>query len=55
MSGGWIIGGGMLGILAGVAFLGVGFWRKDPGIIYTGAGLVLASVVMVEIGKRVPY
>jgi hypothetical protein len=55
MSGGGVIGGGMLGILLGVGLMGFGFWRVRTGLIYTGAGLVLTGVVMIEIGKRMPY
>lgn len=55
MSGGPFIVGGMVGVLLGVSALGFGFFRTQPDIIYSGAGVALAGYIMIQIGRRMPY
>lgn len=55
MSGGYLVVGSLLAMIAGFGALAVGFVRVDPSTIYLGAGLVLAGYTMREIGLRMPY
>jgi hypothetical protein len=55
MSGSPMIVGGSLAMLGGCAGVALALWRGMAQEAVLAGGFVLSGLVMVEIGKRVPY